>query len=83
MKYILMLLILGGCATIEPKIKTVEITVPVYVKCETAVASKPLYASKKIKPDSNIWLQSQSLRLEIEERTNREKLLEEALQSCK
>ncbi len=79
----LTLLVLMGCATPEPVVRTVEVKVPVREKCTVQVDPKPAYALSLIDPNSDIWVQSKAFRAEVEQRKAREAVLETALEACK
>ena len=81
--YALLFVLLAGCATPEPVVRTVEVKVPVREKCTVQVDSKPIYATKLIDPNSDIWVQNKAFRAELEQRKTREDVLETAVESCK
>ena len=79
-----LLSLLVGCATSEPIIvhKTVEVEVPVEVRCKVEYPKKPAWPLDTIPEGSDIYVVGSAALAEIELRSGYEGELEAALKRC-
>lgn len=83
MRYLLLLL-LSACATPASNFVPVEVDKPVnvYIPCQQAMPTEPIWLTKTINPAADIYKQSITLQATIDQHFAYEKLLKDALTSC-
>ncbi|MEN5258612.1 hypothetical protein [Pseudomonas protegens] len=85
MKWLLVgaVLLLTGCATREPEVRTVRVEVPVQVPCRVPVVPVPAWAADSLKKTDSLELKVRALLAERRQRIGYEKQLEVAVGACR
>lgn len=74
----LLALALAGCGSTLPKRVLVEVAVP----CRVDMPAKPVWATRALRPDADIFDQVKALLAERRQRQGYERLLEAAIEGC-
>lgn len=84
MKYLLCVayLILCGCSTSDPLIRTVQVKVPVYQACEVDVPAEVPYATEGIKKTDSDFDKIKKILIELSQRKQTETELRALLGVC-
>lgn len=81
---VLLALALAGCGTAgKPRIKTVEVRVPVPTKCTPDIGPKPTYATETADLSADLFELVKVLLIERDQRTAREAELQAAVDACR
>jgi len=85
MKYILLAIALTGCASTPPatKVETIEVKVPVAVKCQTPEPTPPVLVSPTLKKEDDIYTKVKAVLADIETYKAYAIELSASLKSCK
>lgn len=76
------LLILAGCGTREPEVRTVRIEVPVLVPCKTKEVAVPTWAAAGLQKADSLEVKVRALLAERRQRIGYEKELVAAIDAC-
>lgn len=77
------LLLLAGCGTREPGVRTVRVDVPVLVSCQTQEVTVPPWAAAGLKKSYSLEVKVRALLAERRQRMGYEKQLEAAATACR
>lgn len=77
------LIMLAGCATKEPEVRTVRVEVPVLVPCRTQEVSVPLWATAGLQKADSIEVKARALLAERRQRMGFERELAAAIEACR
>lgn len=77
-----LLLVLSGCAALEPEVRTVRVEVPVLVPCKMQEVSAPPWAAASLKKSDSLELKVRALLAERRQRIGYERQLEAAVDAC-
>lgn len=83
MQVLLAGLLLGGCATQAPEVRTVRVEVPVAVPCRTPEVAVPPWAAAGLKKTDSLEVKVRALLAERRQRIGFEKELVAAANSCR
>lgn len=75
-------LLLAGCASREPEVRTVRVEVPVLVPCKTKVVAVPPWAAQGLKKSDSLEVKVRALLAERRQRIGYERELVAAVVSC-
>ena len=78
----LLALVLAGCATPLPEIRTVRVEVPVQVPCRAPVVAAPEFAAGVLKKSDSLEVKVRALLAERRQRIGYERELVAAVVSC-
>ena len=79
------ILLLTGCATAIPEkvvTQTVEVKVPVMVRCQTTLPPLPLWELSRMNPDASLFDLVKAIAIEVKQRQAYEALLTAAVLAC-
>ncbi len=76
------LLILAGCGTREPEVRTVRVEVPVLVPCKTKEVAVPAWAAAGLQKADSLEVKVRALLAERRQRIGYEKELVAAIDAC-
>lgn len=76
------LILLSGCTTNEPEIRTLRVEVPVLVPCKTSKTAVPSWASIGLKKSDSLEVKVRVLLAERRQRMGYEKELSAAVAAC-
>lgn len=79
---VVLALVLAGCASREPEVRTVRVEVPVLVPCKTKSVSVPPWASDGLRKSDSLELKVRALLAERRQRIGYERELVAAVVSC-
>lgn len=84
MKWLLVgaVVLLTGCTTREPEVRTVRVEVPVQVPCRAPVVPVPAWATGSLKKTNSLELKVRALLAERRQRIGYERQLEAAISAC-
>ncbi|WP_226456871.1 hypothetical protein [Pseudomonas sp. AF03-9] len=84
MRYLLMMLalMLAGCATREPEVRTVRVDVPVLVPCKTKTVAVPPWAAQGLRKSDSLEVKVRALLAERRQRMGYERQLVAAVVTC-
>lgn len=84
MKWLLVgaVVLMAGCATREPEVRTVRVEVPVQVPCRALVVPVPAWATDSLKKIDSLELKVRALLAERRQRIGYERLLVAAVAAC-
>lgn len=77
-----LLLVLPGCASLKPEVRTVRVEVPVLVPCKMQEVSVPPWAAASLKKSDSLELKVRALLAERRQRIGYERQLEAAVDAC-
>ena len=77
------LILLAGCATHEPEVRTVRVEVPVLVPCKTQEVTVPSWASAGLKKSDSLEMKLRVLLAERRQRMGYERELVAASTACR
>lgn len=77
------LVLLTGCATNEPEVRTLRIEVPVLVPCKTQGVSVPTWAAIDLKKVDSLEVKVRALLAERRQRIGFERELAAAIEACR
>ena len=77
------LLILAGCGTREPEVRTVRVEVPVLVPCKTKVVAVPPWAAAGLLKADSLEVKVRALLAERRQRIGYERELVAAVSACR
>lgn len=85
MKWLLigLLVVLTGCASREPNVRTVRVEVPVPVSCKTQDVSAPAWAAIRLKKSDSLEVKVRALLAERRQRIGYERELYSIVTACK
>lgn len=78
--FIALVFLLGGCATTEPVVKTVPVSIPVPVPCKVALPTEPVYVFKP--PYSSAFEGTRDLLGDRTQSLTYEQSLRDVLKAC-
>lgn len=76
------LLILAGCGTLEPEVRTVRVEVPVLVPCKTKEVAVPPWAAAGLQKADSLEVKVRALLAERRQRIGYERELVAAVGAC-
>lgn len=79
---VVLTLVLAGCATKEPEIRTVRVEIPGLVPCKTQQVAVPPWAAKGLKKSDSLELKVRALLAERRQRIGYERQLVAAVGAC-
>ena len=79
---VVLVLLLAGCASREPVVRTVRVEVPVLVPCKTKEVAVPPWAAAGLKKSDSLEVKVRSLLAERRQRIGYEKQLKAAVLAC-
>ena len=79
---VVLVLLLAGCASREPVVRTVRVEVPVLVPCKTTLVAVPPWAAQGLKKSDSLELKVRALLAERRQRIGYERELVAAVSSC-
>ena len=83
MKVLLMgLVLLAGCATRAPEVRTIRVEVPVLVPCQIPEVQAPTFAAAELKKADSLEVKVRALLAERRQRIGYEKNLVAAISAC-
>ncbi|PUA43442.1 hypothetical protein C5U62_22700 [Pseudomonas protegens] len=84
MKWLLVgaVVLLTGCTTLEPEVRTVRVEVPVQVPCRAPVVPVPAWATGSLKKTDGLELKVRALLAERRQRIGYERVLVAAVDAC-
>lgn len=78
-----LLLVLAGCAGVEPEVRTVRVDVPVLVPCKTKAVAVPPWAAAGLKKSDSLEVKVRALLAERRQRIGYELQLVAAVSACR
>ena len=84
MKWLLvgLVIVLAGCAHLEPEVRTLRVDVPVLVPCKTQEVAVPPWAAAGLKKSDSLEVKVRALLAERRQRMGYERELVAAVASC-
>lgn len=84
MKWLLvgLVIVLAGCAHLEPEVRTLRVDVPVLVPCKTQEVAVPPWVSVGLKKSDSLEVKVRALLAERRQRIGYERELVAAVASC-
>lgn len=84
MKWLLvgLVIVLAGCAHLEPEVRTLRVDVPVLVPCKTQEVAVPPWAAVGLKKSDSLEVKVRALLAERRQRIGYERELVAAVASC-
>lgn len=79
---VVLALVLAGCVSKEPEVRTVRVEVPVLVPCKTTLVAVPPWAAQGLKKSDSLELKVRALLAERRQRIGYERELIAAVSSC-
>lgn len=79
---VVLALVLAGCVSKEPEVRTVRVEVPVLVPCKTTLVAVPPWAAQGLKKSDSLELKVRALLAERRQRIGYERELVAAVSSC-
>ena len=79
---VVLALVLAGCVSKEPEVRTVRVEVPVLVPCKTMPVAVPPWAAQGLKKSDSLELKVRALLAERRQRIGYERELVAAVTSC-
>ena len=79
---VVLALVLAGCVSKEPEVRTVRVEVPVLVPCKTTLVAVPPWAAQGLKKSDSLELKVRALLAERRQRIGYERELVAAVTSC-
>ncbi|WP_438282310.1 hypothetical protein [Pseudomonas alabamensis] len=77
-------LLLAGCAAhVEPEVRTVRVDVPVQMPCRTPDVAVPPWAAASLRKTDSLEVKVRALLAERRQRIGYERLLEAAVSACR
>lgn len=85
MKWLLIgiVVLLAGCGTLEPEVRTVRVEVPVLVPCKTQEVALPSWVATGLKKTDSLEVKVRALLAERRERIGYERELVAAVEACR
>ncbi len=85
MKRLLMglVVVLAGCAHLEPEVRTLRVDVPVLVPCKTQEVAVPPWAAVGLKKSDSLEVKVRALLAELRQRIGYERELVAAVKACR
>lgn len=80
---VVLALVLAGCVSKEPEVRTVRVEVPVLVPCKTTLVAVPPWAAQGLKKSDSLELKVRALLAERRQRIGYERQLVAANTACK
>lgn len=80
---VVLAVVLGGCASRTPEVRTVRVDVPVLVPCKTKEVAVPPWAAQGLKKSDNLELKVRALLAERRQRIGYERQLAAAVEACR
>lgn len=83
MKWLLgLVIVLAGCAHLEPEVRTLRVDVPVLVPCKTQEVAVPLWGAAGLKKSDSLEVKVRALLAERRQRMGYERELVAAVSAC-
>lgn len=84
MKWLLvgLVIVLAGCAHLEPEVRTLRVDVPVLVPCKTQEVAVPPWAAAGLKKSDSLEVKVRALLAERRQRMGYERELVAAVDAC-
>jgi lipoprotein NlpI len=79
---VVLALVLAGCVSKEPEVRTVRVEVPVLVPCKTTLVAVPPWAAQGLKKSDSLELKVRALLAERRQRIGYERELVAAVVAC-
>lgn len=79
---VVLALVLAGCATREPEVRTVRVEVPVLVPCKTKAVAVPPWAAQGLTKSDSLEVKVRALLAERRQRIGYERQLVAAVTAC-
>ena len=79
---VVLAVVLGGCASRPPEVRTVRVEVPVLVTCKTKEVAVPPWAAQGLKKSDSLELKVRALLAERRQRIGYESQLVAAVSAC-
>lgn len=79
---VVLALVLAGCVSKEPEVRTVRVEVPVLVPCKTMPVAVPPWAAQGLKKSDSLELKMRALLAERRQRIGYERELVAAVVAC-
>lgn len=81
--FLVLSLLLTGCATKPPEVRTVRVEVPVQAPCEAPIVTAPTFAAAGLKKADTLEVKVRALLAERRQRIGYERELSAALIACR
>ena len=78
-----LVVVLAGCAHLEPEVRTLRVDVPVLVPCKTQEVAVPPWAAVGLKKSDSLEVKVRALLAELRQRIGYERELVAAVKACR